>query len=478
MRFIGLVGAGFISVLAPYAATAPAGITVPTLTIGRNLQAWTSIKLPNAAPPDGLQLTLTSDDPARLLLSKAPDQAGSATLTLTVLQGRVQSPDFCLQALSDSGKASYTISAPGIGTATGIVAFAPSAILIVGPYSAPRFSTTPGANPPRISLVSARLDSARKVAEEQPIAGGINVEVALVNSNSSAGSLIANRLTLAGGSSNTVTYFKPAALGETSIAPAQPPGFTTPAERASIVATVVAPAIAIAGDIFLGKDLQTSATLALGQPASADGLKVTLTSDDSSKLILSAREDQPGSGSLTITVPPGQHSAVYYLQSLADWGTVSYTATAPGYQKRTAQIALARSGLMITCEESGPPPEGNVLRKTGAHRTPEIYVSLTAAEQRPIRIVAWTAYIDQATGRAADFTVQPLRPGISARAVLTSSDPAVARIESPLVIQPGTNRAFSRFIPVAKGKATISLQTPEGFSTPGNATSIPATVSQ
>jgi hypothetical protein len=76
-----------------------------------------------------------------------------------------------------------------------------------------------------------------------------------------------------------------------------------------------------------------------------------------------------------------------------------------------------------------------------------MYLSLAEAKKQPVRLVAWTAYIDRESGKSADFTIQPLRPGVTATVVLTSSNPAVGTPESPLTIQPGSNRAIAQFTP-------------------------------
>jgi hypothetical protein len=91
-------------------------------------------------------------------------------------------------------------------------------------------------------------------------------------------------------------------------------------------------------------------------------------------------------------------------------------------------------------------------------------------------LVVWTAYLDAETGRAADITVQPLRPGVKATVNLTSSNPAVGTVQSPLTIEPGRDHAISVFTAVSKGVTVISIDTPAGFITPKNATAIPVNV--
>jgi hypothetical protein len=201
-----------------------------------------------------------------------------------------------------------------------------------------------------LTIVSVALDPAGKILQDQPVAADSPLEVQIANSNPAAGNLQQATLRLAGGLRSASTYFHPAAEGDSTIAPVQPAGFATPADRASIVASVAKPALAIAGDIFLGKDLQTPATLVLGEKAPPGGVTVTLTSADSSRLVLSAKEDLLGSGSLKVTVPAGEQSALYFIQALGDSGDVAYSASAPGFRSKSGQVGLTASGFVLASE--------------------------------------------------------------------------------------------------------------------------------
>jgi hypothetical protein len=477
MRFISLSIVLISLAVAQYAVAAVPGIVAPNVTVGRNLQTSVSVRLPQAAAESGVEITVSSDDPSRMLLSAASDRAGSATISLKVQPHFIDSPEFCIQGMADSGTVTYTVSGGSMGAAKGTVTLAPSAILILGPTRVPKFPTTPGSTPARIRIVSAALDSSLKVAGEQPVAGGLQLDVTLANSNPTAGKLEVSKLLLGGGLSTATTYFKPAAEGDTTIAPVQPPGFTAPREFASVTAAVAKPGLAPVSEVFLGKDLQMSATLCLGEAAPPSGLKVTMTSADGSKLLLSAKEDELGSPSLTLTVPSGQLTATYYLQALGDSGIVTYDAAAPGFRSSTARIGLTRSGFIVAYEGYGPPDEAAVRRQTGYSNSREFYASVSDAKVHPMRVTVYSVYIDRDTGRAADITVQPLRPGVTATVVLTSTNPTIGKVESPVTIPSGASQVKSVFIPIATGKTVISVDTPTGFATPGNATSVPATVS-
>jgi len=478
MRFTSFAAVLIVAATASSVAAAESDFAADPVTVGRNLQAYASIRLSKPVSQSGLEITITSDDPSRLVLAKAADQPGSPAISLKIPGQAARTPEFAIRGLASSGSVSYTISALGLESAKGVVTLAPSAIVIVGPHQAPRFPTTPRADSGILTLLSVVLDSAGKVLGQQDVAGGSKLEVEISNSNPAAVKLAASKITMAGGSDSAVSGFHPVAEGDAVIAPVQPSGFTAPTERASITVAVATPGLAIAGDFYIGKDLQTSASVVLGEPAPPGGLSVTLKSSDSSRLILSGKADEVGSGSLTISIPGGQRTGPYFLQALGDSGEVEYTATAPGYHGRTESIGLAASGMIIAYEAYGPPDEANVKRKIGLHSEREFFVSMADAKVHPVRLVVYSAYIDKETGRSADFTVQPLRGGVTAAVVVKSSNPSVATVESPLTVKPGFNRAICLFTPLMPGKTLVSLDTPAGFSAAQNAVSVPAIVKE
>jgi hypothetical protein len=161
-----------------------------------------------------------------------------------------------------------------------------------------------------------------------------------------------------------------------------------------------------------------------------------------------------------------------------DSGEVTYEARAPEFRSRTARIGLAQSAVIVASERYGPPDESAVRRRGGVDIPREFFASLSEAKAHPVQVGIWTAHIDPPSGRVADITVQALRPGVTVTVALKSSNPAVATVESPLTIKSGASHIVSRFTPLGEGKTIISIDTPEGFGTPKNATSVPATVFQ
>jgi hypothetical protein len=454
-----------------FSATA---LKAPDLTVGRNLQMYVSVKLTEPAPSEGVQLTVTSDDPQKALLSQSSDKAGSPSITLMVKRGSLKTPEFFVQALADNGTATYSVSAPGMDQAKGKITLAPSTIALLGPRKQASFKTTPKGSAMRLTLVAASLDSSMKVLDEQQVAGGSSVTVRVDNSGPEVGSVGQSSLTIKGGESVAYTTFTPSGEGKSTLSLVLPDGFRAPSNYSSVVASVQLPGIAVADELTIGKDLQMPGTIALGDPAGPEGLTVTLISSDPSKLVLSASEDKLGDGTLKLHVPPGAATAPYYMQSLSDTGLVTYEATAPGYRARTGHTAFAPSGVIVAYSHYGPPDEAAVLRQIGAQEDRSFYASMGESEKTPVQLMVWSVYLDH--GLAADITVQPLRPGVSTTVNLSSSDPAVGKVQSPVTIPSGSNHGVSVFTPVSLGQSVITIDTPSGFSRPKNAVRVPAFV--
>jgi hypothetical protein len=464
-----------VSALA-HSLIAGARIVAPDSIVGRNLQTPVTVRVPDLNPRRDLKLKITSSDPRRLLLSDAPDKAGTASIVGPVLRQFVESPMFWLQGKADKGSVTYVVSAEGMGSVKATVRLVPSSIVIIGPFRSPKFPTTLHAQPSRVTVISAALNKEGRIGAEQELAGGTEVEVAIANSNAAAGKLSAPQVMLRGGASYGMTLFEPIAEGDTTLTPVQPKGFQISKEYPSVTATVTLPGLAIDGEIYLGKDLQNAATVLLGEPAPPGGVVVTLTSSEPSKLLLSLRPDEPGSGSIRISVPEGQFNAPYCLQALGDSGIVTYEAKAPGFRDRVARVGLAPSGVIVAYDPYGPPDRAAVVRKSELVDDRAFQVSLGNPKEQEVKLVVWTAYLDPETGRAADITVQPLRPGVKATVQLTSSNPEVGVVQSPWTIDPGKNHAISRFTALRKGVTIISIDAPPGFAAPKNATTIPANV--
>ncbi len=459
------------------AMSAAPGITAVDGAIGKNLQAFANIRLTEPAPEHGVLLTLTSGDPSRLLLSLSPETAGTNSIQLKMGPRWVESNDFWLQALDDKGTVTYTVSAPGLTSVKGTITFAPSGILIAGPFRSPTFPTTSGADPSRIVIYSAQLDSAGKFVANQTLAGGLNVDVEVTSSDPQVGKIVSSPVRISGGQNETSAGFKPAKAGESVLAVNVPAGFAKPADLSSVKAIVMVPGLGLSEELIVGKNLQVKGLLSLGQAAPAGGLTVTISSGDPSKMLVSLAADQVGSKSISVTIPEGTVQGIYYLQALSDTGIVQYSASAAGYRTRTEPVQLTPAGMVITYLPYGPPDRAEVFRPHEEHPKLGFFTNL-APGRASTRVAVWMVQLDPVTRRGADVTVQHLRAGLTAKVPLLNSDPAVGVVDSEVIISAGDSHGIAEFKPLKSGKTVLSVKPLPGFAEPSNSTTLPATVQE
>lgn len=455
---------------------AAATLTPGAGTIGCNLQAFTFTTLGEPAPGD-MTVTLTSDDPSKLLLAKTPTEAGSASITLAVRRGFRETTDYWIQALADSGEATYTVTAPGYQAGKGTVKLAKSGIAITGPYgeAAAKLITTPRGWPTKISFRTGLLDADRNFVQPQFVRGGLNLSLELDSSDPQAGSVTGEKIIIAGGTDSAHAEFKPAAAGMTVLSVHPPKGFSHPAKLGDLEVTVRKPGLAVADDLIIGENLQLTATLSLGEPAPAGGLKVTIKSNNPDKLLVSASPHEKGQPSIVLTLPEKAVNARYYLQALARSGDVTHTASAPGFTERTGSLMLVPSGVIISVDHQGPPDEANMFRPDSAGNERHAFVA-NLNEKKRTQLVMYTAFLDPKTKRCADISVQPLRGGLDLDVNLSNSNPKVGSVTTRLRLKSGEERTFLPFDASGNGETTIAVATPPGFEKPSNFTEITAIV--
>lgn len=452
-----------------------AKLSLPNGAIGKNLQAFATVGLSAPAPAAGVEITLRSSDTARLLLSRTPLEKGSETLTLKVGAGFRESPEFWLQGQSADGKVSCRASADGYAEGVGEITLTPSAIILSGPFGGDSFQSVTGGPPVKLTLKSVRLDSAGKVAEEQTLAVAPALDVKVISSNGKVGGVQSESIPMKIGTSSTHLEFQTTQEGETTLSATVPDGFSSLVNGGTVTAKILTPGLALSDFLTIGRDLQVAGVLSLGALSPADDFTVTLTSSDPSHLLLSDSATKVGSGTLTIPVRKGGSGATYYLQALQGSGTITYTATARGFRSRTATVTLSPSGIVLTPASQGPPDEAQVMRKDPGEGTHTVSADLRKGSRTPL--VAWTVQLDPITRRAADITVQPLRAGVTVKVPLKNSAPNVGKIASALRITGGSEHSVATFEARGPGSTTISVETPGGFTSPANSTSVVAIVS-
>lgn len=451
-----------------------ASLKPASLAVGKNLQASATVVLSEPTPAGGLEITLTSDDPSRVLFANRPDVAGAASLKITVRPDFKESPEFWVQAHADSGEVSYSASTPGFTTGKGTVTLTPSAIVMVGPYQAPEFRTTSRGQLSKMTLYTVRLDASLKYVEQQSLAGGVSVDVDVTSSDKSVGVIVKSPIRIEGGMQGGAADFKPVGPGNTSLAASVPAGFRASIDHGATRAVVNVAGMFVTDQVMLGQNLQLGGVVGLGEAAPKEGVKVTLKSSQPGALLLARTAAEVGSESLTVDIPAGEVRAQFFIQALGKSGNVTYTATADGYTSRTGTIVLAPSGVVITPSPYGPPDEAELFRKESTE-VPRGFIS-SLSKKPSMSLVVWTAQLDPVTLRSADITVQPLRAGVTITVDLTSSDPKVGQVSKTVTIAGGADHAGTEFKAQGIGSTVISAATPKGFTTSSNSTSVSAIV--
>ena len=107
-----------------------------------------------------MQLTVSSGDPARLLLSTSATAQGSAQVVLPVSAGQFGSslPLF-FQALNSTGTVQVTATAPGYAPRVVTVTLVPSGF-VINPFQLGNFTTTTLAANQTIQITPAQLNPA------------------------------------------------------------------------------------------------------------------------------------------------------------------------------------------------------------------------------------------------------------------------------------------------------------------------------
>ena len=428
------------------ASVNPLGLVANNTTVGNGLESSTYVTLNGVAPPQGLQLTVTSNNPGQMLLSPTGTDSGDAqspyllppggasSITISIPGGSVRSPYFYVYGLANTGTVTYTATAAGFGSATGTVTLAPSAVVIAGPYGlGVPIPTTSGAGPTTLTITSAVLDSSGNYVGAQPVAGGRTVSVN-VSGTPQAGTLTPSTLAIPQGTTTATTQFQPTNAANTVISVSEPSPFVTPTQYSTITINVNTPGMSITDQDTIGQNLQDQGNVGLGQFSATDTL-VTITSGNSNLLMLSTSPTGPALPSIQITIPAGTLRGTYYMHVYGNSGQVTYTASANGYVSRTATVNMGPSGVVLI----GPFGAG------------------------------YTFFFEHVSSGPAPFTVgtallnsdnsfnlmQPVAAGAPTVSVnLTSSNVGVGTITSPITLTAGVSSLTSTFTPQPGGGST------------------------
>jgi hypothetical protein len=447
-----------------------ATVTMPSIqltrqSIGYNLLAQGDGQLDTSAPNGGLQVTLTSSDTSKILLSTSPTGAGAASINLLVQAGSTSLQPYFLQALSNTGSATITGTATGYTSGTANVALFPTAFVINSPNGGGNFTTTTISPVTPLTLTVWQLGTDSRPLVPGQLRPGVSESVTVNSGNPGAGGITGNPAAFQSGNvSNSTLAFLPSqscsAPCTSVLSVSQPSGYTQPATGGQITATVNQPSVTIRMvQSTIGKDLQVVASGALDAPAPSD-VQVTISSNNPN-VLLSTSPTVVGSSSITGTVFAGAGVnsigfPTYYVQALANSGTATLTASAPGFASTTFVVTLAPSGFVIT----GPNGIGanfGVLMMNG-----NVTLSVFANVLDPNTL-------------APTLLSESIRAGVIVAVTSNSSGVAVIQ-NSPVTFNAGDTSATVTLTPTGPGQAVISVLAPSGFTAPSNGAQLTVTV--
>jgi uncharacterized protein YjdB len=473
------------------------------------------------------KVTITSNDPSKFLVSTSATGAGSSSIDLVPMStpGGVVIPAFFVFGVN-TGTATFTATAstsgggnggfmPGTGNAT----VTPSGFVIAGPGGIGNGSFFTFDAVTNINIIPAQLNGSGAYVASQALAGNSGpVTVNLGNSNPSVGTLSSNSVTLNPADTGATVQFQRGSPGSTDLTVNTPPGFNTPSTQfTKVTATVPNATLALTSNVQIGQNLETTGMVSITQ-AAPSAVSVTLMSNDPSQLLLSTSATAAGSASITVTIPAGSTNTSFYLQATGNSiispdlalqnntpaaGSISWNAFTIKYQGNTFNIPAGNTNSPYVVWTPGSSTvggaasvaPGKLLVATNSNGTGLVGVSYTATASGyangignvailpsgvvfvgmpfiqasvtmgPVSLPVYTVLLDYSNN--ATNQIQMLRGGMpDVQVTLTSSNPSIATVTSPVTISAGNSQGTSTLTPVSPGNATITITPPSGFSTP------------
>jgi hypothetical protein len=408
---------------------------MPDLTLGKDLQTCATVGVVTGASrfPKDADVTITSADISRVLLSLSGTSRGAGAVVFHVVAGQSLSQQICVQALADNGVAGVAVSAPGYRTTTAKVTLTPTTL--TNDWSQVNLSLAGSDATVRLRPVPATADYryyGSSAFQFRPLLTSFRFNVSV--SNPSIATVSPSQLTVSGGISQWDVAVKPVAAGSTTLVIDLPAPYVSPA---SLPIVVQGGTLYLNGATTIGKDLQAGLSVSY---SGADRPTVTFKSSDPTRLLVSSSPTARGQASVTVPTQSGVPSV--YFQALADSGTVTVTASAQRYQDRKSQVQLTPAAAVLS---------GNVPSSLSTLSSPVTLKGVLAAYSPD-------HYIDTSAGLT-------LRGGATRLSVpVTLSDSKIGSVSTAqLVFQAGDSTQSFTFTPLAAGSVVLSLGVPAGW---------------
>jgi len=403
-------------------------LVLPNLTLGQDLETYVTLGIKNGSStaPSGADVTFASSDPTKILLAAAAGMPGAPSITVHVYANQSIAIPVYVQALDNRGAAAIQTSAPGYLPGTATVTLVPTR------FNCDQTSLTLTVpNPATVYLYAVPASQTYQSYGTYHFRAGVApFAVGAASANTAVATVSPAQAPVGPGSSQIGFTVQSVGGGSTAVSFDVPAPYLAPS---SIAVTAQGGQLSMYNVSGLGKNLQTS--LQLGAPP---GVSVTVASSDPSRLLVSASAAAPGQASATVT------QNVVYAQALGDSGSVTLTASAPGYQTATAQVALTPAAAVFFSVSSSA------------------LTTLSPPVTLQVQLVSYTS------GSGSYYPPQPLRAGAPPLSVpVILSDATVGTVSpAPLVFNPGDSVKTLTFQPTGAGTELISLGVPAGLVDP------------
>lgn len=260
----------------------------------------------------------------------------------------------------------------------------------------------------------------------------------MVNVNSSDPNTInvtTPQLVFKGGVSFADAIFQPLQPGTANLRLEVPSGYLVDPAQGQLAINAAPARLTLSyGTVQLGRDLQTSIAVS-SEDRFSQGASLTVTSSDPSRLLVSTDANTRGQASITLTASPNAQPNII-LQSLADNGIVTVTASADGYQSATQSVQLVPSAAVFQATQTQ-----NLALNSGAQRLLVLLVPLDPNSLSP-------QFFSSSAPRAGAILSVPL----------TSSDPKVLTVATPSIqFSAAQPSPMVQVQPVSAGTAIVSL---------------------
>jgi hypothetical protein len=411
-------------------------------TVGKDTVTTATIGLAAGVKPESVAtpVTVTSSDPSRVLLSPDTSTAPSASITVSIQAGSTNA-NFYVYALSDNGNVPIQATAQGFGDGTFTEQLVPLG------FGFTYFQTGPinavlQAGPQQTGVGAALLLPNGSTQNFVTLRPGIPaIDVGVVSSDPTIVSVSPKQLVFSGSTTQGNVTYTPLKPGQATISLTVPSGYATVPSQSQLSIVVNTAALSFTTTVSqLGRDLQIP--IGFGAQAPQQNMTVTLTSSDSSLLVLSTDPTVPGTPSVTMPLSSFGYPQVY-AQGLAGSGSATITLTSSGYQTATLPISLTPTGAVF----GNGPAEQNVSTSAGVIQQAVMLTPLDPVSLAPLESEGYSS----------------VRSGANLSASVTSSNLTVVTV-TPTTVQFAPPQQGSTptpttvgVDPVAAGTAIVTL---------------------